>query len=91
MLEVFTPKVDGINDLFDIENIEFFPDNDLMIFNRWGNLVYKMKNYDNSWNGVPNTNAKTGDGKLPTGTYFYLLNLGDTDQQVFRGFIQILY
>ncbi|MBL7921413.1 MAG: gliding motility-associated C-terminal domain-containing protein [Bacteroidia bacterium] len=89
--EIFTPNGDGKNDVFYIPNIDFFPGNELLIFNRWGNLIYKMKGYNNDWDGSPNTNEKTGGGKLPAGTYYYLLNLGDKDDQVFRGFIQVLY
>ncbi|MBA2612661.1 MAG: gliding motility-associated C-terminal domain-containing protein [Bacteroidetes bacterium] len=89
--EVFTPNGDTKNDVFDIKNIDFFPGNELQVFNRWGNVVYRMKGYNNTWDGSSNVNEKTGSGKLPTGTYFYLLTLGDNDKQIFRGFIQILY
>lgn len=89
--EVLTPNGDGQNDVFYIKGIEYFPDNELFIFNRWGNLVYKIKSYNNTWNGVPNTEGKTGSNKLPPATYFYLLNLGDKDNQVFRGFVQLMY
>lgn len=90
--EIFTPNGDGKNDVFDIQNIDFFPDNELLVFNRWGNLVYSMKSYDNSWDGSPNVAGKTGSSKLPTGTYFYLLMLkNNSEERVFRGFIQLVY
>jgi gliding motility-associated-like protein len=89
--EVLTPNGDGHNDVFDIKGIEYFPDNELFIFNRWGNLVYKIKSYNNTWNGLPNAEGKTGSDKLPPATYFYLLNLGDKDNQVFKGFVQLMY
>lgn len=90
--EIFTPNGDGKNDIFNIKNIEFFPDNELLIFNRWGNLVYSMKSYDNSWDGSPNAAGKTGSSKLPTGTYFYLLKLTmNSEEKVFRSFIQLVY
>ncbi|MGZ4042950.1 MAG: T9SS type B sorting domain-containing protein [Bacteroidia bacterium] len=89
--EVLTPNGDGKNDVFDIKNIEYYPDNELLIFNRWGNTVYSMKSYKNEWNGSPNVSGKTGTGKLPPGTYFYLLKLNDGENHVFRGFCELLY
>lgn len=89
--ELLTPNGDGKNDVFDIKNIEYFPDNELLVFNRWGNIVYSKKSYKNEWDGSANVNFTTGSGKLPTGTYFYLLKLNDTENQVFKGFCQLLY
>jgi gliding motility-associated-like protein len=89
--EILTPNGDGANDVFDIKNIQYFPDNELFIFNRWGHLVYSMKGYNNTWDGSANAAGKTGSGKLPTGTYFYLLKLNDAENQVFRGFCELLY
>lgn len=89
--ELLSPNSDGLNDVFNIKNIDYFPDNELFIFNRWGNLVYKMKSYKNTWDGVPNAEQKTGSNKLPPATYYYLLNLGDKDNQVFKGFVQLMY
>lgn len=70
----FSPNEDGINDLFLIEGSEAcfneeFPSN-LMIFNRWGDAVYQIDNYDNTtaWNGTWQENGKD----VPDGTYFYV-------------------
>lgn len=69
----FSPNDDGQNDFFYIDCIERYPDNQLEIFNRWGNLVYFQKGYKNTWDGKEEGSAKT----LPEGTYFYILDLGD--------------
>ncbi|MCP2025221.1 gliding motility-associated-like protein/uncharacterized repeat protein (TIGR01451 family) [Flavobacterium sp. HSC-32F16] len=69
----FSPNDDGQNDTFYIDCITQYPDNQLEIFNRWGNLVYYKKGYDNSWDGKSDGSAKT----LPEGTYFYVLDLGN--------------
>jgi gliding motility-associated-like protein len=46
---VFTPNSDGINDLFEIENV---PENtEITILNRWGNVVFSTSNYQNNWDG----------------------------------------
>jgi gliding motility-associated-like protein len=89
--EVFTPNGDGHNDVFDISGLDSYPNNSLQIFNRWGNQVYFAKPYKNDWDGTPNTAGKTGTSKLPTGTYFYILDLGDDEKTILRGFIQLQY
>jgi len=89
--EVFTPNGDGHNDVFEIKGLDSYPNNSLQIFNRWGNPVYFAKPYKNDWDGSPNTAGKTGSSKLPTATYFYILDLGDEAKTIFRGFIQLQY
>ncbi|PTS87703.1 hypothetical protein DBR27_24155, partial [Flavobacterium sp. HMWF030] len=69
----FSPNDDGQNDTFYIDCISQYPDNQLQIFNRWGNLVYYKKGYNNTWDGKADGSAKT----LPEGTYFYILDLGN--------------
>ena len=69
----FSPNDDQQNDTFYIECIENYPDNLLQVFNRWGNLVYFKKGYDNTWDGKDYKSSR----KLPEGTYFYILDLGD--------------
>lgn len=64
-----TPNGDGINDLFQIKNIDKYPDNSLIIFDGKGKIIYRCKGYKN------NFDAKN----IPQGTYFYKLeynNLG---------------
>src|SRR5690606_19080988 len=74
----FSPNNDGINDTFVISCIENFPNNTIQIFNRYGSLVYKKDNYDNSWNGIGNVgNGVIKDKVLPSDTYYYILDLGD--------------
>jgi len=91
--EIITPNGDLKNDAFIINGIERYPNNELFIYNRWGNLVYKMKGYNNTnaWDGHSNAENKTGTDKLPVGTYFILLNLNDGAGQVFRGYCQLMY
>ena len=68
--EGISPNGDGLNDYWVLDGLEFFPEAELIIFNRWGNEVYRKRNYFNDWNG---TNGK-GE-PLPDGNYFYLLDL----------------
>ena len=74
----FSPNGDGVNDNFVVEPIGNYPDNTLEIYNRWGNIVYKMNSYNNDWNGISNGRVIVNDSEnLPEGTYYYKLDLGD--------------
>lgn len=69
---VITPNNDGSNDFFWIPEIDYFTKNELVIYNRWGNVVYSAKPYKNEWVG------KSSNGKdLPDGIYYYVLDLGN--------------
>jgi gliding motility-associated-like protein/uncharacterized repeat protein (TIGR01451 family) len=78
--EVFngmSPGVDGINDYFKIAGIQKYPNNTVKIFNRWGVLVYETKAYgqgDRLFVGISEGRITiTKNQKLPTGTYFYVI------------------
>jgi gliding motility-associated-like protein len=66
-----TPNGDGANDLWVIDKITLFPNNVVEIYNRWGELLFQAKNYQNNWDG-------TYKGKdLPVGTYYFIIDLHD--------------
>ncbi|MBL4625344.1 MAG: gliding motility-associated C-terminal domain-containing protein, partial [Flavobacteriales bacterium] len=81
----FSPDGDGTNDFWIIRGIEF-TDNKVTIFNRWGDYIGEFENYDNSsvvWDGT------NGNGEpLPTGTYFYVLEIDGEITE--RDWIQIV-
>lgn len=64
---VFSPNGDGINDNWFIKNIAVYPENEVTIFNIYGNEVFHKKGYNNDWQGTYNGNS------LPDGTYFYIV------------------
>ena len=75
---------DGENDYFKIEGIEYYPKNNLKIFNRWGVLVYERDGYTNNepFDGHSNGRATiSADSKLPQGTYYYILEYEDSYDQ----------
>lgn len=82
----FSPNSDGTNDYFVIDGLSQYPENTLFIYNRWGNLVYKMGDYDNSWNGTSNVSGIYLNRTLPNGTYYYILDLKN-DQKPLNGFV----
>lgn len=79
----FTPNSDGDNDFFYIGNIFKYPNNILKVYNRYGQVVYTSAGYQNDWDGAYHGN------KLPTGTYFYILDSG-TEKGKYTGSVTIL-
>lgn len=79
----FTPNGDGNNDYFYIGNIFKYPDNILKIYNRYGQVIFTSSGYKNDWNGEYQGN------KVPTGTYFYILDTG-TAKGKYSGSVTIL-
>jgi gliding motility-associated-like protein len=70
----FSPNGDGVNETFQIIDIEFlFPNYSLEIFNRYGNVLFKGNINKPAWDGK-NSNSSFMDGDAPTGVYFYIIN-----------------
>ncbi len=73
----FTPNGDGLEDYWEIDGSEHFPDITVEVVNRWGERVFQSKGYSDGrrWDGTRN-------GKqLPAGTYYYIItfNKGEFD------------
>ena len=83
--QAISPNGDGINDFLTITGIDRFPDNTLTIFNRWGDIVYLKKGYDNLNNVWEGRTETTGDF-VPEGTYFYILEIKGYKKLV-KGFV----
>ncbi len=73
---------DGRNDILLIWNIEAYPDNRVSIFNRWGDLVFETRGYNNDTNAFRGFANVSGNSRLPTGTYFYVIDRGDGSPRV---------
>lgn len=80
---MITANGDGFNDVWNVQNIEYYPVNHVTIYNRNGMEVYEAEGYNNSWNGTYN-----GE-QLPDGTYYYVLEFPDEDV-TFNGAITIV-
>jgi gliding motility-associated-like protein len=83
MYEGISPNGDGVNDRFTVPEIEYYPQNHLQIFNRWGSEVYTAQPYLNEFDGHDDQGRT-----LPDGTYFYVLDLG-IDQKPIKGYFVI--
>ena len=73
---------DGLNDFFAIVCLEYFPDNNVKIFNRAGLLVYEQDFYDMTdpgkrFEGFSNKGASVIGTELPIGTYYYVVDKSD--------------
>lgn len=80
---LMSPNGDGINDQFTITDIDNYPDNELVIFDRNWNEVHRVKNYssNNLWTPSENLN----------GTYFYTLTIRlNNNEQNFKGYFTIV-
>ncbi|MBV6652835.1 MAG: gliding motility-associated C-terminal domain-containing protein, partial [Mameliella sp.] len=86
----FTPNGDGINDLFEIPELDglhpLSSNIKLVVFNRWGDLVFSASPYSNNWDG---TNIYSGK-PLPEGTYYFKLWLNSTSSELMEGSVTIL-
>ncbi|HTF03398.1 MAG TPA: gliding motility-associated C-terminal domain-containing protein, partial [Bacteroidia bacterium] len=67
----FSPNGDGTNDTWVIDNIYLFPECEVEVYNRWGEMLFRSVGYGTPWDG-------RYDGKeLPVGTYYYIVKLND--------------
>jgi gliding motility-associated-like protein len=80
---ILSPNGDGYNDKWVIDNIDFYPNNEVKIFDKSGRPIYSKKGYDNSWDGTLNGAA------LSEGTYYFVLDFG-TARPKFKGFITVV-
>jgi gliding motility-associated-like protein len=89
----FTPNGDTINDVWMIDNIQFYPNVKIQVFNRWGAKVFDTTGYNNDWNGA---STEGGSGTLPAGSYYYVVSLnnpsfGAYGLKTFNGWVYINY
>jgi gliding motility-associated-like protein len=70
IVNTFSPNGDGINEIWEIQRIENYPEATVEIFNRWGTQVYKSTDgYKQPWDG------KHKGENLPLATYYYIIRL----------------
>lgn len=84
LYDAFTPNGDGINDTWFIEGIEFFPDADIFIYDRYGHLLAQYKGADEPWDGTYNGET------LPTDTYYFVIDLNAGYQQPVQGTVTLI-
>ena len=81
--EFFSPNGDGINDNFEIGEIQRYPNNKVWIYDSVGNLVFETQGYNNSWQGTSNGNP------LPKGSYLYRVDADGNGTTEYQGWIYL--
>lgn len=79
-----TPDDDGVNDVWNIPEIENFPDVSVQIYNRWGIEVFSSTGYNEPWDGT-----KDNDD-LPSGSYFYVINYNRQGVENLNGTVNLI-
>jgi len=94
--KLITPNGDAKNETFTISyNLNEAIDNPIKcniittvkMFNRWGIKVFESDNYNNDWTGNTSSSDFGSDVKLPTGTYYYTVDLINSGLNPIQGFI----
>jgi gliding motility-associated-like protein len=92
--QLITPNGDGINDKFVIDGLEQFPNTQLLIYTRSGQLVFRNDNYErpaNAWDGRYSESTFSKSKIVATGVYYYLLKLGGSSSQTLKGYVYVYY
>ncbi len=85
---LFTPNSDGLNDQLILPGIESYPESELVIMDKFGQVVFRTTGYNNQWSGVASEGYFAGKD-LPEDTYFYFLNLTEDKERLQKGFIEL--
>ncbi len=82
----FTPNGDGINDFLEIPALETYATNRVIIYNRWGQLLEQIDNYDNAtvvWSGT------NGDSDpVDSGTYYFTAEANG--ELIISGWVEVI-
>jgi len=81
---VFSPNDDGINDVWSLEDAFFYPDSEVRVYGRYGNLIFKSVGYTTPWDGK----NKSGND-VEEGAYFYVIDLGNDTEKI-KGTVSVI-
>ena len=82
--DIFTPNGDGINDTWNLANIERYPKFTLHVFDRWGNKVHSASSEYDPWNG------RNIGSNLPAASYYFVFFYEGSDGEMEKGIVSIL-
>lgn len=80
----FTPNGDNYNDTWVLGNLELYPDAQVKIFNKWGNEIFTSNGIYEPWDGTQY------DNPLPSEVYYYIIVLGNVDDNQYTGTVTII-
>lgn len=82
---VFTPNNDGVNDVWNIYNSEYYPEFLLLVYNRWGQKVYQQTGAYEPWDG------KNSGFNVPDATYYFVIYKNKSDSEILlKGSVSIV-
>ena len=81
---VFTPNGDNVNDVFFIGTVNAKTVY-VEIFNRWGNLITKLENAADTWDGISTSSTSTSSVFATNGVYFYHYKITDFSDNLHEG------
>jgi gliding motility-associated-like protein len=82
----FSPNGDGTNDTFDVYNLDvLYPNFEMEIYNRYGNMVYKGNATTPRFDGTSNQSGTVGNKVLPVGVYYYIFIFNDGENKPRQG------
>jgi gliding motility-associated-like protein len=76
---IITPNGDNTNEFLEFKNLTYFKNNKILIYNRWGKLLYQSDDYKNNWSGK----------EFSDGTYYYILDIPDK-KKTFKNFFTLI-
>jgi gliding motility-associated-like protein len=88
---VFTPNNDGSNDVFRPFPYDFVDKINIIIYNRWGTIVFKTEDPDINWDGKEKTTGRD----CSVGVYYYVCDvyenrLGGIEKRTLHGLIHLI-
>ncbi len=83
-VNAFSPNGDMYNDTWVIDNMYLYPDAEMQIFNKWGNLVHYQKGLYTPWDGT------IKGAQAPSEIYYWIINLNKEDRETLKGNITIV-
>ena len=79
----FSPNGDGIGDLWKIDEVDRYPKSQVWIFSKTGKQIFSASPYQNNWDGQFKGNL------LPSGSYYYRLDLNGNGKIDFEGWLYL--
>ena len=79
--DFFSPNGDGFNDYWADDSFLRYPENEVWVYSRAGQMVLNQKNYQNDWEGEYNNE------ELPEGSYYYLIDFNTDGNPDYEGWV----
>ena len=90
VFNVVTPNGDGLNDTFIVSGLyNIYAKHKMYIFSRYGQKIWEGNNDSGGWDGTSNTGLFNSGERLPTGTYFYVLELNEPHTKPKAGYVYL--